>query len=79
MAESILLGQDEIEELTARKRPSAQRDVLLQLAIPFKIRPDGSIVVLRAAMEAALGYAQTNQRPPSPAVRVREARRLLSR
>lgn len=75
---SILLSDDELAELTQRQRASKQREVLLQLAIPFKIRPDGSLVVLRAAMEAALGYAQTNHKPTSPTVRVREARGLLS-
>lgn len=76
---SILLTGDELAELTQRQRASKQREVLLQLAIPFKIRPDGSLVVLRAAMEAALGHhAQANHKPSSPAVRVREARGLLS-
>jgi len=75
---SIFLTCDELAELTQRQRPSKQREVLLQLGIPFKLRPDGSIVVLRAAMEAALGYATPHEKPRSPALRLSEARRLLS-
>jgi len=78
-AHAITLSPDELTEITGKTRKSSQIDALRQLGIPFKIRPDGTPLVLRAAMEAALGYAQTNSRPPSPAVRVREARRLLPR
>lgn len=70
----LTLTPDEIVELTARVRKSAQRQTLMQLGIPFQIRPDGSPVVLRVAMEAALGYAPKNQKPQSPRLRLPETR-----
>lgn len=75
----ITLTPEEITELTHRSRKGAQCDALKQLGIPFKIRPDGTPVVLRAAMEAALGYANKNQGPTPPTVRIPQARRLVAR
>jgi len=60
----MLLTADEISTLTGKKRRSAQRVVLIALGVPFKSRPDGSLVVLRMAAEAALGHAKTEYRPP---------------
>lgn len=42
----MLLTADQVAELTGKVRPAAQRGVLLALGIPFKVRPDGSNVVL---------------------------------
>lgn len=75
----MFLTPDEIAALTNRVRRRAQCDVLRQLGIPFKIRPDGSPVVLRAAMEAALGYATKEKRQTSPALRVPASLKLLVR
>lgn len=55
-SKGLLLTSQEVVELTGRTRRSAQREVLLHLCVPFKIRPDGSIVILRSALEVALGY-----------------------
>ena len=74
----MILTHDELAELTGKTRNGAQQAVLREMAIPFKIRPDGSIVALRAAVEAALGYATPNERSKSPAVRIPQARQLLS-
>ncbi len=74
----LTLTPDEIVQLTARKRRQKQCDVLRQMGIPFVIHPDGTPVVLRAAMEAALGYATTKKGSPSPSLRLPQARRLLS-
>lgn len=66
----LTLTHDEIVQLTARVRKSAQCDTLRQLGIPYKIRPDGSPVVLRAAMEVALGHAPKKNGSSSPRLRL---------
>lgn len=56
----IVLTAGELEAITSRPRPSAQARVLTALGIPFKIHPyDRTLVVLRAAAEAALGGVAT--------------------
>lgn len=66
----MLLTPEELAELTSRVRRKAQCDVLRQMGIPFKIRPDGSPAVLRAAMEASLGYAPKKSGSASPKLRL---------
>lgn len=66
----LLLTDEEVIELTGRQKREAQRKVLSELSIPFRIRPDGTLVVLRAAMEVALGHAPTNKKQTSPAMRL---------
>lgn len=44
----MLLDADQIEQLTQRKRADAQRRELEHLRIPFRVRRDGSLVVLAA-------------------------------
>ena len=43
----LALTRAEIEELTERRRPAAQARVLRALGIDFRVRPDGSLLVLR--------------------------------
>ena len=50
-----------IEQLTKRQRPSAQRRVLNKLGIPYRVRPDNSLVVLAADLAGARGFE-----PPTP-------------
>ena len=66
----LTLSRDEIEQLTDRVRKTAQCEVLRELGIPFKTRPDGSPVVLRAAMEVTLGYAPKKTGSASPKLRL---------
>ncbi|GAB1827368.1 DUF4224 domain-containing protein [Achromobacter xylosoxidans] len=75
----LTLTNEELIELTGKARKAGQIEALRFLTIPFKIRPDGTPVVLRAAMEAALGHAPKNQGSTPPRVRVPEARRILVR
>ncbi|GAB1835935.1 DUF4224 domain-containing protein [Achromobacter xylosoxidans] len=75
----LTLSQKELLEVTGKARKAGQIAALKHLGIPFKIRPDGSPVVLRAAMEAALGHATKNQGPASPSLRLPEARGVLVR
>ena len=58
MAESahmIFLTKEELRELTKRTRSSAQILVLRFMGIEHRMRPDGSVVVLRAHVEHLLG------------------------
>ena len=63
----LTLSQKELIELTGKTRKAKQIEALKFLGVPFKIRPDGTPAVLRAAMEAALGHATKNQGPTPPA------------
>ncbi|OZI57621.1 DUF4224 domain-containing protein [Bordetella genomosp. 4] len=74
----LILSPEDLVEITGKSRKSSQVEILRQLGIPFKIRPDGTPLVLRAAMEVALGYATKNEKSRTPALRIPEARRLLS-
>ncbi|WP_150696653.1 DUF4224 domain-containing protein [Pandoraea terrae] len=46
---------DEVKELTGRVKYKTQAHVLSPLGIEHKVRPDGSMLVLRAHMEHVLG------------------------
>jgi hypothetical protein len=62
----LWLSDDELRHATHRARPSAQAKALQRMGVPFQRRPDGSLLVGRAAMTAALsGSAIVN--PKSPA------------
>ncbi|VVE46865.1 DUF4224 domain-containing protein [Pandoraea terrigena] len=61
----IFLTKDEIREMTGRVRYKSQALVLSALGIEHKVRPDGSMLVLRAHVEQSLGgvtKTQTRQR-----------------
>ncbi|WP_028354799.1 DUF4224 domain-containing protein [Bordetella petrii] len=47
----LTLNASEIVEITHRKRTSAQARVLKALGIRFQIRPDGSLLVYRHAVD----------------------------
>lgn len=52
---SMILTEEEVRALTNRQTRPAQRKMLLALGVNFGIRADASLVVLRSAVEAALG------------------------
>lgn len=55
----MILSEQELRTLTGKQRPSAQARVLDRLAIPYRTRPDGTLVVIRASVEApSLGSAR---------------------
>ncbi len=68
----MILTPDDLVELTGKRRNGAQREVLAAMGIAFKIRPDGSLAVLRVVAELALGHnnATAQIRSTSPRVRV---------
>jgi hypothetical protein len=51
----MLLTAQEVRDLTGMQRPSAQVRALKSMGIECRQRPDGSVVVLRAVVEAVLG------------------------
>ncbi|VVE41948.1 hypothetical protein PCO31111_04222 [Pandoraea communis] len=55
------LTQDEIREMTGRVRYKSQALVLSAMGIEHKVRPDGSILVLRMHVEQSLGGTTKNQ------------------
>lgn len=56
----ICLTKHELIEITHKQRPKAQAIALALMNIPFRLRPDGSILVSRLAFENALGGAIKN-------------------
>lgn len=54
MSELNWLSDDEVVDATRRKQPSAQARVLTGWGVPFRRRPDGTLLVGRAALDAAL-------------------------
>lgn len=63
---SLCLNAEEVAELTGKQRCGAQARALTAMGIPFRTRPDGSIVVLRIHVE----YETTEKEPASPALRL---------
>lgn len=59
MSESLFLDDDDLTELTGKRRNSARIRVLNSMGVQHKIRPDGSIAVLRAHVERLFGEKST--------------------
>lgn len=57
MSQNLLLSDDELVELTGRRRSDAQERELSHLGVPHGRRSDGSLVVLRSVVEHLLGAA----------------------
>ena len=53
-APSLWLSDAEVADATRRKYPAAQARVLDDWRVPYQRRPDGTLQVGRAAMEAAM-------------------------
>lgn len=51
----MLLSGAELHELTGKKLPAAQARALNFMGIEYRRRPDGSLAVLRAHVDALLG------------------------
>lgn len=54
----MILTNTELIELTGRRVKSSQVRVLRFMSIEHRIRPDGSVVVLRAHVEQVLGLKE---------------------
>lgn len=60
---TLCLTPAELESLTGKQRRSAQLRVLQALGIPARVRPDGSLLVLRSHVT---DDAPAQNEPPSP-------------
>lgn len=58
----MILTNTELRELTGRRVKSAQVRVLRFMGIEHKIRPDGSVVVLRAHVDQIMGASDGARR-----------------
>lgn len=63
-ASPMLLTVEEIQQLTNRMRCDGQRRELDFMGIPYKVRRDGSLVVVRVHVEGP--DARTPPEPPEP-------------
>jgi hypothetical protein len=52
---AVFLSDDEIAALTQKKRHSTQQKILNALGVSHKVRPNGTLVVLRSHVEKLLG------------------------
>lgn len=50
---TLCLSEAEVRELTNRKRSDAQMRALNWMGVSYRTRPDGSLAVLRSAVEGA--------------------------
>lgn len=55
LAWSLTLTDDELIDLTRKRRPSAQVRALRSMGIEHRVRPDGSVAVLRAVVNQEFG------------------------
>jgi hypothetical protein len=62
-APTLWLSDAEVADATRRKQPAAQARVLDDWRVPYRRRPDGTLQVGRAAMEAALSGATMRDQP----------------
>jgi hypothetical protein len=51
----MILTQEQLSELTGRRRHDAQAKVLRHMGIEFRQRPDGSLAVSLAHVDSVLG------------------------
>lgn len=61
----LTLTPEELAEVTGKQRRPSQAKVLQAMAIPYRVRPDGSLLVLRSNVS---NDAATQIEPPSPAL-----------
>jgi len=62
---SICLTKQELKDITLKTQNAAQSRVLAEMGIPHTLRPDGSPLVLRHALEKTAGVARS-KKPPQP-------------
>lgn len=62
---SLTLSPDELKELTHKQKPSAQVRALRAMGIEHKVRPDGSVAVLRSHVDAQMGAPKQSAAAPA--------------
>ena len=51
---TLWLSDAEVADATHRRQPASQAKMLERMGVPYQRRPDGTLLVGRTAMEAAL-------------------------
>jgi hypothetical protein len=64
--EPLNLTPEQLEAYTGKSRPKAQARVLEAIGVPYRRRPDGSLIVLRIHVD----YETTEKESASPALRL---------
>lgn len=59
---TMFLSSDEVQEMTCRVQRAAQVKVLRGMGIEHRVRPDGTLAVLRAHVEKVFGAAPATAR-----------------
>lgn len=59
---SLMLTPDELKDLTHYTRPAAQIRALRAMGIDHKVRPDGSVAVLRSHVEGQMGAPKESRK-----------------
>jgi hypothetical protein len=72
----VILSPADLMLLTGRMRYTAQRRVLDALGVPYRVRPDGSVVVFQEDLRRE---STTQKGPASPRLRFSTARGSLVR
>lgn len=60
---TVWLTDAELVEATHLRQPARQARALEDMGVPFQRRPDGTLLVGRAAMEAALAGGRMEAKP----------------
>lgn len=60
----LILSDTELRELTAKRRSDAQRRALDFMGVPYRMRPDRSLAVLRVHVEVLAGATIPPAREP---------------
>jgi hypothetical protein len=58
----MFLTEDELTELTGKRQNAARVRVLNSMGVQHKIRPDGSVAVLRSHVERLFGEKTANSK-----------------
>lgn len=62
---AMFLTPTEVESLTGRQRHRSQEKALQQMGIDHLVRPDGSVAILRATLEARFGCPRPSRTKPT--------------
>jgi acyl-[acyl carrier protein]--UDP-N-acetylglucosamine O-acyltransferase len=60
----MFLTEDDLTELTGKRQNAARIRVLNSMGIQHKMRPDGSLAVLRSHVERLFGEKPTREEKP---------------
>jgi hypothetical protein len=63
---ALFLTDEELQELTRRARHSAQVRALRRMGIEHRVRPDGSVLVLRSHVTELFGASSESSNDQEP-------------